>query len=435
MTTVEEPRSTATVLESIERHASVEHYQRVELDDTKLQLIKNTLAKDAALTDDEMQLYGQVATRKGLDPFAGQIHVTKRMGKLVFQTGIDGFRLIAQRTGLYAGQDAPEWCGPDGVWSEIWPKSKGAPVAARIAVYRKDWQRPVVVIAHWDEYVQTKQDGGINAMWKQRGPAQLAKCAEALALRKAFPQDMSGIYTDEEMGQADNPVIDVSVSEVRQGAPKENSPSVQALEHLDMTAEVAKLHGDEKKVLKTWWAETMPRADMPKGCTAKAVPEHRVQEVRAKLKEIIDARGPDKDPDSASAPVAKPADPDDEIIEAEVVEDVPSGSQTRTEAGQGGTKRPATPSPAPASAQPPGKDTWQEALQQQCRAMGIDPAERNRLASKLLDRSIRRPSDMTEGEIGMFMDFLETGTYDKVNKAVGEVFDAFPGAEPVDGAA
>ncbi|WP_374978137.1 phage recombination protein Bet [Microbacterium trichothecenolyticum] len=157
--------------------------------------------------------------RTGLDPLARQIYCIGRAGRdgieWSIQTGIDGFRVIAERSKLYAGQDDPEWLTESGEWVQAFVKAKhGAhPLAARVRVYRHDWDRPMTGIATWDEYVQTKRDGSPTSMWEQRGPGQLAKCAESLAMRKAFPQDLSGLYTDDEMrGGISGEVLEVQES-------------------------------------------------------------------------------------------------------------------------------------------------------------------------------------------------------------------------------
>lgn len=145
--------------------------------------------------------------RTGLDPLARQIYCIGRFSQgqveWSIQTAIDGFRVIAERSQKYAGQAAPEWLTQNGEWVPVFVKSLHGehPLAARVSVFRNDWadDKPAVGIATWDEYAQTKRDGKLTAMWEQRGPGQLAKCAEALALRKAFPQDLSGIFTDDEM--------------------------------------------------------------------------------------------------------------------------------------------------------------------------------------------------------------------------------------------
>jgi len=117
------------------------------------------------------------------------------------QTGIDGFRVIAEEHGQYAGQDPHQWLTKDGRWVDAFiPSVHGEhPLAARATVFRHDWPRPAVAVAEWSAYAQTKSKGGLTSMWEKQGPGQLAKCAEALALRKAFPKKMSGLYTTDEL--------------------------------------------------------------------------------------------------------------------------------------------------------------------------------------------------------------------------------------------
>lgn len=146
-----------------------------------------------------------LARRSGLDPLAGQIYCIGRLSQgrvdWSIQTGIDGFRLVAERSGKYAGQDGAEWMTSKGEWVEAFiPSLHGAnPLAARVKVYRSDWPRPAVGVAEWGAYAQTKANGELNSMWTRQGAGQLAKCAEALAIRKAFPQDLSGLYTTDEI--------------------------------------------------------------------------------------------------------------------------------------------------------------------------------------------------------------------------------------------
>jgi phage recombination protein Bet len=147
-----------------------------------------------------------LARRSGLDPLAGQIYCIGRLshGRVEWsiQTGIDGFRVTAERSKVYDGQDPAEWMTAKGEWVDAFiPSLHGEhPLAARAKVYRKDWPRPSVAVAEWGAYAQTKSNGELNSMWSKQGPGQLAKCAEALAMRKAFPQDLSGLYTSDEMG-------------------------------------------------------------------------------------------------------------------------------------------------------------------------------------------------------------------------------------------
>lgn len=153
----------------------------------------------------DVEVFFHQVKRTGLDPFAKQIYLIERQGKQTIQTGIDGFRLIARRavdrTGETLGYEDNLWCDENGTWHDV-PKPGARPIAAKVTVLRNGQRFPAIAL--YDEYVATKRDGTVNAMWSQRPAGQLAKCAEALALRMAFPQDLSGLYTADEMHQADN---------------------------------------------------------------------------------------------------------------------------------------------------------------------------------------------------------------------------------------
>lgn len=168
-----------------------------------LKAVQAAIAPD--LNPAELRLFAMVAYRSGLDPFARQIHAIKRQGKVTFQTGIDGFRSSAERTGTYDGQDEPEF-GPTCSCSE---QPKPHPEWARVTVYRvRNGERKAQsATAYWHEFKPAPGPGGNqDHMWKKMPRNQLAKCAEALAFRKAFPYVLADIYSPEEMDQA-GPVV------------------------------------------------------------------------------------------------------------------------------------------------------------------------------------------------------------------------------------
>jgi len=186
----------------------------------QIDLIKATVAKGA--TDAELQLFLYTAKRTGLDPLIKQIHAVKRwdssLGRdtMSIQTGIDGYSLIAERTGKLAGIDDAAFDRED----------KDRPSKATVTVYKlvNGEPRAFTASARWNEYVALKKDGQPMAMWRKMPYLMLGKCAEALALRKAFPADLTGIYTFEEESQ--DGVTDVPVAKpvIPQIIPPEEPP-------------------------------------------------------------------------------------------------------------------------------------------------------------------------------------------------------------------
>jgi phage recombination protein Bet len=181
----------------------------ISLSREQIDLLKRTIF--AGSTDDEFALLLQASQRLGLDPFNKQLYGVKRWDSkqrrevMALQVGIDGFRIVAERSGRYAGQEGTWYAGTDGQWVEIWNRPE-PPVAAKCVVLKQGPAGTVRVpaVAHWSEYVATTRDGTPNQFWRTKPAIMLGKCAEALALRKAFPQELSGFYTPDEMGQASN---------------------------------------------------------------------------------------------------------------------------------------------------------------------------------------------------------------------------------------
>ncbi len=180
------------------------------------------------VNESDLAVFFHQCVRTGLDPFARQVYLVGRWDgrsqatKYTIQTGIDGYRLIAERTGVYAGSDESWVEGPNGL-----------PTSATVSVYKVigGVRCAFSATAHWSEYCQTTKDGRPMGLWAKMPHRMLAKCAEALALRKAFPQDLAGVYTSEEMSQAD--------SETRVTAPNAIESRVVEAEVITSDAETA----------------------------------------------------------------------------------------------------------------------------------------------------------------------------------------------------
>lgn len=181
----------------------LKHFNSKQID-----ILKNSICK--GVSNEEFEIFLMACVKTQLDPFMRQIYAVKRKAKksdgswgetMTIQTGIDGYRLIAERTGCYAPGPEPTYV--HNVEGNL------TSATAYIKKQTKDgtWHT-VSASAYLDEYMQTYLDKYTGekkptGMWVNMQRTMLAKCAEAQALRKAFPAEMSGVYTKEEMQQAD----------------------------------------------------------------------------------------------------------------------------------------------------------------------------------------------------------------------------------------
>jgi len=175
-----------SVRESKSELASLDQFSLEQVD-----LIKQTVCKGAS--DAELQFFLCVCMRTGLDPFMKQIYSIPRSGQRTIQVSIDGSRSIADKTNKYMPGRKPTF--------SYNPKGELFSATSYVKKMASDgsWHE-IEAEALWTEY-----NPGNNPIWKKMPHTMLAKCAEALALRKAFPSHLSGIYTNEEMHQAEAP--------------------------------------------------------------------------------------------------------------------------------------------------------------------------------------------------------------------------------------
>lgn len=184
--------------------------------------------------------------RTQLDPLARQIYLAYIGSKWLIIVSIDGFRLIAQRSKEYRGQDDPEWTSADpedATWHDVWLRDE-PPGAARVRAYRKGYKKPMTGIATWKAYGKSgggKRDG----QWENNGPHMLSIRAEAQALRKAFPLETSGLYTIEEF---DDHKDDMAVS-TRDWEAEMNSPTIATVADLEELYTVLENSGEWTKAL------------------------------------------------------------------------------------------------------------------------------------------------------------------------------------------
>lgn len=228
----------------------------------QVEILRDQMCAEAS--DAELGFFAQVASHQGLDPFAGEIiaqmRYDKRAGKkvLVIQPTVAGLRTIAERTGLYGGQSAPEWCGPDGVWKDVWLDT-APPAAARVQVYRKDWVEPQTGIATYASYVQLNNDGRPQAQWASGADYMLWKCAEAAALKRAFRRQLedAGVNTREytpperasmeaRLAGLDEDARHALVAEIT-GGRTDSTREVTDDELLELRAEVARLRAQTQQ--------------------------------------------------------------------------------------------------------------------------------------------------------------------------------------------
>lgn len=223
--------------------------QVLENKNNTVSLIKEVFAKGA--TQQELMLFSEICVQRNLNPLFKQIYFMKiwdsTQNKEVMSpvVSIEGFRCIAERSGKYQGQTIPMFCGKEGIWKEIWPEDK-PPFACKVGVHRVGFKDPVYSIAEWNSFAKYKKDGSLTQFWLKFKTLMLAKCAEAGALRKAFPEDLSGLYAQEEMEQSS---IDDSINVVMPESKKNVVNNIVNIKPIQQPTDPNKFSNEQKKII------------------------------------------------------------------------------------------------------------------------------------------------------------------------------------------
>lgn len=158
-----------------------------------LEILQNTLNTKEKPPEFAVRLLEETCQRTGLDWKLRHCYLIQRGGKWRVELSIDGFRLIGSQDESYGGQEGPFFTtGPDSGWTDIPPEN--APYAAKVGIKHKDGTTTWAV-AKFKDYAT-------GPMWQKFACTMIAKCAEMLAWRKAFPGKLGGLYGDDEMSQA-----------------------------------------------------------------------------------------------------------------------------------------------------------------------------------------------------------------------------------------
>lgn len=163
--------------------------------------------EDGEPTDAELLYFAQVARSTGLDPSKREIYGIYRRPnkdseqKLTIQTGIDGFRVVAERSGKYAGSREYDFEYDENVKITVnhAGTQKRVPNKARATVLKVIEGQIVETsrTANWVDFYPG--EGKQGNMWRKIPEIMLGKCAEAQAHRVAFPNDCQNLYLEEEM--------------------------------------------------------------------------------------------------------------------------------------------------------------------------------------------------------------------------------------------
>lgn len=254
----------------------------------EMQAFKKLICPSYEARDPDVANLILVSTKTGLCPFRRQIYLVYRQGKPSIQVGIDGFYKIAHESGEFAGFAGTMWAGPDGKWQDFWDSEKlGHPTYCKAGARRKGHPEPSWATVRFSSYYP--KDPKCQFMWNKMPERMIEKCAEALILRKLF-QQLSHLYTDEEMMQA-GPPDDVTVK-VEDSPPPAGSSQTNSRESQRST------RGNQGQ-------RYQPQPSKPK--KGESAEDHKKRRV-AYLMRIVSRKWPDLKGDERNAALRRFAD-------------------------------------------------------------------------------------------------------------------------------
>lgn len=162
-----------------------------KIDFGKAEVIRTLKATVAAgLTDPEFAIFAEHCKSTGLNPFKKEVWAIKAGGRLQVMTGVAGFMSIANSHPEFDGMEVG-LIDEKGGYQPLTYTEKF--VGAWCKVHRKDRKFPAEAVAMLKEYKKS------TPIWAQMERVMIAKCAKSVAIREAFPQELNGLYAQEEM--------------------------------------------------------------------------------------------------------------------------------------------------------------------------------------------------------------------------------------------
>lgn len=197
--------------------------------DAQVQLVKDTMCPNA--TPDEMALFFYQCNKRGLDPLKKEIYFIKFGGKMAIVEAVYSAFRTAHRTGEFAGNEPTRF--------EF--DKDGNLISATAVMKRLMKGGAIATFTHTCDFVEYNKKVG---QWGVMPKRMLEKCAEVGALRKAFPEELAGVYIEEEMQEeiyrANQEKIALPVGPKFQPTDEYNENN---LDHKDEFKKIAAKHG------------------------------------------------------------------------------------------------------------------------------------------------------------------------------------------------